>query len=99
MVFFKHVTWPFQLVALAASSLLAACATPTTPVLDAAFGQAVRAARQAQTLNLGPPPTNDPTQGLDGKSAVNLIERYQDAFKSPPKTFEVLNMGSAASGQ
>jgi hypothetical protein len=80
--------------------LLCACAQPGTlaPAPDTAFGQAVRAARQAQTINAGPPVPTDPTQGLDGKAAVNLIERYQDAFKSPPKTFEVLNRGAADSG-
>jgi hypothetical protein len=89
----------FQWLTATMVCLLTACASPETPVLDATFGNAVRASRQAQTLNPAPPTLADPTQGLDAKAAVNLIERYQDSYKSPPKTFEVLNLGGAVSGQ
>lgn len=61
----------------------------TTPELDAKFGDAVRAAREAQTLNPGASPNQDPVLGLDGKAAVQAQDRYQDSFKSPPKTFEI----------
>jgi hypothetical protein len=57
--------------------------------LDAKFGDAVRAAREAQTLNPGASANKDPVLGLDGKSAVQAQERYQDSFKSPEKTFEI----------
>jgi len=86
-------------ISLMATSQLVGCINQTTPALDATFGNSVRATRQAQTINLGPPEQSDPTQGLDAKAAVNLIERYQDSYKSPPKTFEVLNLGGAVSGQ
>jgi hypothetical protein len=89
----------FQWLTATMACLLTACASPETPALDATFGNAVRAARQAQTLNPGPPEQSDPTQGLDAKAAVNLIERYQDSYKTPPKTFEVLNLGGTVSGQ
>jgi hypothetical protein len=73
---------------LGVASQLTGCAS-TTPELDAKFGDAVRAAREAQTLNPGASANKDPVLGLDGKSAVQAQERYQDSFKSPEKTFEI----------
>ena len=78
--------------------LLAACAS-TTPNYDAKFGDAVRGARQAQTLNPGARADTDPVLGLDAQAAVKAQERYQESFKAPPKTFEVINIGGAMSGQ
>lgn len=77
--------------------LMAGCAS-VTPNYDAKFGDAVRAALHAQTLNPGASANNDPVLGLDGKAAVNALERYQESFKAPPKTFEVTNIGGS-SGQ
>lgn len=78
--------------------LMLAC-TSTTPELDARFGDAVRAAREQQTLNPQPAGTRDPVSGIDGKAAVSAQDRYQESFKAPPKTFEVLGIGGTASGQ
>lgn len=79
--------------------LLAGCAS-ITPNFDAKFGDAVRAARQAQTLNPGPRAADtDPVLGLDAQAAVKAQERYQESFKAPPKTFEVINIGGALSSQ
>lgn len=72
--------------------LMAGCAS-VTPNYDAKFGTAVRAALQAQTLNPTAAVNDDSVLGLDGKAAVNALERYQDSFKAPPKTFEILNIG------
>lgn len=70
--------------------LMAGCAS-VAPNYDARFGESVRAARQAQTLNPTAAANQDPVLGLDGRAAVNAQERYQDSFKAPPKTFEVIN--------
>lgn len=78
--------------------LLTAC-TSITPNYDAKFGDAVRSARQAQTLNPGAKADTDPVMGLDAQAAVKAQERYQDSFKTPPKTFEVINIGGGLSGQ
>lgn len=86
-------------VTLGLATQLTGCVSITTPELDAKFGDAVRAAREAQTLNPGASANKDPVLGLDGKAAVNALERYQDSFKSPPKTFEVINIGGTLSGQ
>lgn len=72
--------------------LMAGCAS-VTPNYDAKFGNAVRAALHAQTLNPTAPATDDTVLGMDGKAAVNALERYQESFKAPPKTFEILNIG------
>lgn len=74
-------------VALGLATQLTGCVSTTTPELDAKFGDAVRAARKAQTLNPDAAISKDPVLGLDGKSAVNAMERYQDSFKAPPSTF------------
>jgi hypothetical protein len=79
------------------AGLLVGC-TSVSPQYDAKFGDAVRTARQAQVLNPTAPPNGDPALGIDGKAAVNALDRYQDSFKTPPKTFEVINIGGALSG-
>lgn len=73
--------------------LLAGCAS-VTPNYDAKFGDAVRAALLAQTLNPNAAANPDPVLGIDGKAAVNALERYQESFKTPPPTFEIINIGS-----
>jgi hypothetical protein len=78
-------------VALGLATQLTGCVS-TTPELDAKFGDAVRAAREAQTLNPTASANQDPVLGVDGKAAVNAQERYQESFKSPPPTFEIINM-------
>jgi hypothetical protein len=77
--------------------LLAACSS-VTPNYDARFGDTVRTARQAQTLNANTPTNPDPIIGLDANAAVNALGRYEESFKTPPKTFEVINIGGAMSG-
>lgn len=76
---------------------LAACSTSTTPNYDARFGDAVRQARQAQTLNPGTVSTN-PVMGMDGKAAKEAAGRYQDSFKTPPPVVNVINIGGQQSG-
>jgi uncharacterized lipoprotein YajG len=76
-------------------ALLAGCATSATPNYDAKFGEAVRQARQAMTLN--PSPANAASiDGMDGRAAVEAVGRYQDAFKAPPPVVNVINIGGSA---
>ena len=87
----SHKTFPSLLLAtvvLGFATQFTGCGS-TTPELDAKFGDAVRAAREAQTLNPAASSNKDPVLGLDGKAAVQAQERYQDSFKSPPKTFDI----------
>lgn len=79
------------------AALITACAS-TTPVLDANFGNAVRQARAAQTINPNASANRDPVLGIDGRAGAAAQGRYQESFKSPPKTFEITNIGGALTG-
>ena len=70
-----------------AAATLAGCAS-STPYLDGRLGNAVNSAKARQTVN--PEASRDAVAGMDGNSAKESIERYQDSFKAPPRTFEVL---------
>ena len=85
------------LAASASIALLTACAS-ATPVADARFGNAVREARIAQTLNPNASANRDPVLGIDGKAGAAAQERYQESFKTPPRTFEVINIGGSLNG-
>jgi hypothetical protein len=92
-------TTTFSRVARAASvlglvSLMAGCAVSPTPELDARFGDAVRSARLAQTLNPNASANRDPVKGLDGTSAARVMDNYQKSYKSPVATFDVFNTGN-----
>jgi hypothetical protein len=62
--------------------LLSACAQ-TTPHMDATFGDAVKFAVSQQTLNPDASRNDNPVSGMDGRSAREVIERYQKSFKEP----------------
>lgn len=84
------------LIAVAVAAL-AGCAS-TTPNVDAHFGEAVRTARAQQTINPDGPRNRDPVAGLDGRAAKSAMERYQESFKTPPPTFDVINIGGGIGG-
>lgn len=86
-----------KLTAASCVALLTACAS-TTPVLDANFGNAVRQARTSQTLNPNASANRDPVLGIDGQAGAAAQERYQESFKAPPKTFEIINIGGTLTG-
>lgn len=83
---------------IAAASTLAACASTTTPRLDAHFGEAVLAARAQQTINPDAGRNPDQVSGLDGRAAREAMARYHDSFKTPPPTFNVINIGGSITG-
>jgi uncharacterized lipoprotein len=85
-------------LALSLAALLAGCSYNSfTPNYDAHFGDAVRAAALAQTLN--PAAGTQPAiTGLDGPSAAEAVTRYQDSFKTPPPVVNVINIGGSVSG-
>lgn len=86
-----------KLTAASCAALLTACAS-TTPVLDANFGNAVRQARTSQTLNPNASANRDLVLGIDGQAGAAAQERYQESFKAPPKTFEIINIGGTLTG-
>jgi hypothetical protein len=82
-----------SLILVTLTAGLAAC-TSTTPNLDRNFGQAVNHAKAQQTLNPDASQNPDPVAGIDGPAAKSSVERYDDSFKAPPPTFNVININS-----
>lgn len=93
--FEKH-NLPLVATFIACAGLLAACST--TPDLDAKHGDAVRMAKQLQTLNPTAPMGNNPALGIDGQSAVNTQGRYHESFKAPPTNQSILGIGGNLTG-
>jgi hypothetical protein len=75
---------------------LAGCAA--TPNYDKHFGDAVRQARAAMTINPEASVNRDPVAGIDGKAAAEAVTRYHDSFKAPPPPPPVITLttGSGA---
>lgn len=74
------------------------CTTSGTPHYDARFGDAVRQARYAMTIDPDAGRNPDPVAGMDGKSAYESLGRYQDSFKKPPPVSNVINIGGNIGG-
>lgn len=90
--------WATTPLALCGTAVLAAC-TSTSPTMDAKFGDAVRQARLQQTINPNASANRNPVLGIDGRAGTAAQDRYQESFRTPPKTFEIINIGGAINGQ
>ena len=80
--------------------VLSGCAGPAapfgaaTPAYDTRFGDSVRQALKAQTLDPDATARNlGKTTQMDGAAAKNSVDRYQDSFKEPPPPVTVINVG------
>ena len=78
--------------ALLALVLLGACST--TPHYDRHFGQSVRQARLAMTIDPRAGDKAEPAAGIDGVAAREAMVRYHDSFKAPPPVVNVINIGA-----
>jgi hypothetical protein len=76
---------------VAAALLAAGCAQ--TPHYDVRFGEAVRQARLAMTIDPNAGARPDVVKGIDGRAGKEAIKRYQDSFKEPPPVTNVINIG------
>jgi hypothetical protein len=85
-------TLKIVLAGLAASAALAGCA-PTTPHLDARFGDAVNTAKAQQTVNPDAALNTNPVAGLDGPAANAVIDRYHKSYETPPAPVNVFTIG------
>ena len=81
------------------TGMLAGCAIPATPAYDAKFGESVRQARALHTLNPDAGKNTDPVTGIDGQSGKNAVDRYQESFRAPPRSFEVFDIGGTLQDQ
>lgn len=79
------------LTLLAAALLAAGCAE--TPRYEAHYGEALREARMAMTIDPNAGARPDDIKGIDGRSGKEAIKRYQDSFKEPPPVTNVINIG------
>jgi uncharacterized lipoprotein len=80
-----------KLTCCAVLAVLAGCST--TPNYDKHFGDAVRQARLAMTINPDAAANPDPAAGMDGPAAQHAMTRYQNSFKAPPPVVNVINIG------
>ena len=77
---------------LAVLAVLAGCAA--TPNYDRHFGDAVRQARTAMTINPAASSNPDPVAGIDGQAAATALTRYQESFKAPPPPVPLISLSS-----
>lgn len=87
-------------LACMAALLAAGCVAPgavrfqATPRYDSQFGEAVRAARLAQTINPNAGRNTDPVSGIDAQSADSAIDRYHESFRAPPPPPSTIVIGA-----
>ena len=77
---------------LLAAAALAGCAL--TPRFDRDFGQSVRQATAAQTLDPQAGRTPRPVTGIDGASAALIYDNYQKSYRTPESQGSSLTTGS-----
>ncbi|PQP02227.1 hypothetical protein C5614_03045 [Massilia phosphatilytica] len=83
-----------KILTVSAMALLTAgCAV--TPNYDMRFGEAVREARLAMTIDPNAGAQPDQAKGIDGRAAKEAAKRYHDSFKEPPPVVNVINIGGA----
>jgi hypothetical protein len=63
--------------------LMTSCATAPTR-LESAYGASYHFVREAQTLSPTATTALVPVQGVDGKAAKHLLDRYRATFEKPP---------------
>lgn len=73
--------------------LVAGCAQTVTPHYDLRFGDAVRDANLAMTIDPDGGRRGDTVMGIDGRAAQESATRYHDSFKQPPPVTNVINIG------
>lgn len=78
--------------------LTAGCAQTVTPHYDMRFGEAVRSARLAMTIDPDAGRRGDDARGIDGRAAQESIKRYHKSFSEPPPVTNVINIGGGFAG-
>jgi hypothetical protein len=79
--------------------VLTAC-VPTTPRLDAQFGDAVNMARSQQTADPDASRNTDPVKGIDGQAGDAAVDNYRESYVNPRPALSggVVNVGSGRAG-
>ena len=93
----KNISINLTLAVLLASAALAGCATQT-PQLDDKFGDAVNSAKALQIINPDASLNTNPPDGMEGKAAGAVMDRYHDSYKNPPVQSNVFTIGIGGGG-
>ncbi len=100
----KNIPINLTLAVLLASATLTGCVTQT-PQMDDKFGEAVNSAKALQTINPDASLNSESPDGMGGKAAAAVMNRYHDSYKNPPVPIDVFtigvgsNSGSSGSGK
>ena len=86
------MTRPANICLTGLAALLIGCGTTAPVALDGQVGAAVEMARAQQTLNPRASLDAAPVEGMDGKSAAALIDRYHKGF-AQPTAVNIFNIG------
>lgn len=78
--------------------LVAGCAHTVAPHNEKRFGEAVREARLAMTIDPNAGRRGDPAAGIDGRAAQESMQRYHNSYKEPPPVTNVINIGGPIGG-
>lgn len=81
-----------KLLTLIVAALLGGCATTTPERVDSQMGLAVELAKAQQTLHPKASQDMRPVEGIDGKSADAVVDRYHKGFEAPPPV-NIFNIG------
>ncbi len=92
----KNLSMNMTLAVLLAS-VMTGCATQT-PQLDERFGDAVNAAKALQIINPDAALNAEEPDGMRGKTAGAVMDRYHDSYKNPPVQSNVFTIGIGDSG-
>lgn len=84
-------------MAILLASTIAGCATQT-PQLDEKFGDAVTQAKALQIINPDAGLNAATPDGMNGKTAGAVMERYHDSYQNPPVQSNVFTIGIGESG-
>lgn len=78
---------------LCLAALLAAGCAENRYREEEGFGDAVRAAKARQIINLDASRNTARPDGMDGTSAKATVDRYQKSYESPPPPVNVFTIG------
>ena len=84
-------------VIIVALGLLTGCIA-VHPEVDQRSGEAITAARAAQTFDAQASLKPRPVAGIEGLAAKETADRYVQSFKSPPPVTNVINIGGGIAG-
>lgn len=87
-----------QTMLLAAAALAMGACTTTPQNLDAQMGHSVEMIKALQVANPQAATDTRPVEGIDGKAADALVERYHKTFSAPQPTVNVYSIGVGGSG-